>query len=311
MKVASNNMTIVDYVLREEEIKDNSEIIDHINFTSKTNPYLAITYHEDYLRGNPLDYLDTTYYCAALAKVGRFEEAEQELYRVKEQYYKMLREYEHSIGVTSSDEYEKQNESPIPFMELPKDLRKLWENIVFTNFKLLCNQNELSKALVYFNWHNAYLGKIANFVIFYLRARNGEFKGRERDAGYLFNQILEYREEDLLKIVKKRQVFCDKDGDKLDYSRFNEDFPVDKVLDEVKQCLPSLDELYTGFLDKTYIFRCDNCGIANGKAVNFFKVSVFNGTSDIYEFEPVDGFYKLPNYYDFTEFVKGGKVFKK
>lgn len=312
MKVANNKMSIADYILRGYEDKiDNSEIIDHINYIGKKNPYAVISEHENYLKGNPYDYVADIYYCTALAKIGRLEEAEQELHRIKEQYNRMLKEYEASIGITSPCEYEKQHDNAIAFTELPEELQVLWKNIVFVNLRILCNQNKLEEALIYFNAHPAYLSTIANFVMFYLRARNGEFEGRERNAGYLFNQILEYNEKDLIKITKKRQVFHDRRGDKEEYSRFREDFPVDKVLAEVKQCLPSLDGFYTGYLDKTYVFRCDNCGTAKGRIVNFFKVSVFNGTDDIYEFEPVDGYYELPSYYDFTDFVKGGKIIVK
>ena len=44
--------------------------------------------------------------------------------------------------------------------------------------------------------------------------------------------------------------------------------------------------------------------------MNFFKVDVFIGTTDIYAMEPVDGYYDLPEYYDFTEFATKGEVKK-
>lgn len=324
-----NNKSALYYVPAEKENNDktntnpsNSELIDHINFVSKINPYAAVSLHEDYLQSNPDDYIDELHYASELAKVDRLEEAEQELYRVKRQYFKMLMEYEESCGIAIPSDYDTHQENGIPLYQLPEELQCIWKNIIFTQFKILCNQNKLKEALIYFYNHSTFLNQIANFVIFYLRQRNDEFGKRERNAGYLFNQILEYNEKDLRNIVEKRQVYQNKGNKEKKCAYFNSDFPINEVLNEIKGYLPCLDTevnespsnlnaLYIDFLGESYVFRCDNCGVVNGKTVNFFKVSVFGGTNNIYEFNPIEGYYDIPEYYDFTEFVKGGKVFKK
>lgn len=302
MRLVCNDMTIMDHILAEKvrqlakEVKykkdDNRLSICHIRSVQKGNPFAAINEHEKYLKKHPSDYIAVTYFVSALIEIGQLDIAEKELKRIID-----LTEYDRRINQENKE-------------KLPENIQKLWENIAYTEFRLLCNQNKVKEALEYFFTHKDFLKGIGNIIIFYLKRKNGKLKDTKRESTGLFNQVIEYREEDLRKIVNSRKGKKDDFRNSKRMAYFNENFPVDAVIDVIREYFATSRKLYTGFMNNTYIFRCDKCGIVDGKEVNFFKVDVFFGTTDIYAMEPVDGYYNLPEYYDFTEFATKGEVKK-
>ena len=124
----------------------------------------------------------------------------------------------------------------------------------------------------------------------------------------LYRLLANYDEELFKKAVLKKQEEQGNYTTSNKPSYFYRDFPFEKVYEEVKKCLPVSDGLYLGLIETTYIFRCENCGVYKGENADFFKVVVLNGTFDVIDMAPIQKYYGLPEYYDFTDFVKGGNV---
>ena len=56
---------------------------------------------------------------------------------------------------------------------------------------------------------------------------------------------------------------------------FSSDFPIDKVVEEVKKYIPSNKRLCEGVFEDHYIFKYDMCGRVNQKPEDYFKVICF------------------------------------
>ena len=313
MKITGNNMTIVDYTKSEtlmdnaffkEQLLDELEnswrktrAIKHIEFVSKVNPYAAKKFNEDYVMSYPNDYIEVTYYISSLINVGELDAAEKELKYLVDIFNTKLKE----LGFNEDFNRE----------DLPNSLKYLYDNIAISTLKLYCHQNRLKEAFDYYKKHQEFFkGKYAAYILFYLKCKNNICNIDDVES-YLYKQISDYSEE----LFKEKMLEEQKNqGNGVDASKasyFFKNFPLEKVYEEIKEYLPLLDGLYLDNIWTTYIFCCKNCGISKGRMVNYFKVVVFNGTFDVVEMKPVQGFYGLPEYYDFTEFTKGGNIIKK
>lgn len=62
---------------------------------------------------------------------------------------------------------------------------------------------------------------------------------------------------------------------------FSIDFPLTKVLEEIKKYIPSSQCFHHGFFDVRYFFKYDNCGRENNKITDYFVVSCFNNSPNI------------------------------
>lgn len=309
MKVASNNMTIVDYTEAETDIDNyffkyknlekesliKKELIKHIAAISKMNPYEAVKANEDYVRTYPFDYIASAYYISSLITIGELDKAAIELRYLINIFNKELKGFIKDGKVTYSS--------------LPEDLIKLSDNIATCTLKLYCYNNQFKKAYEYYCRHWRSFRELAAYIRFYMECQNN-IHNVEVDS-VLYRQLNNYSEEVFKQTILSKQEKYGKGADPNKACYFDKDFPFEKVYEKVKKWLSESNGLYLGFIDTTYIFRCENCGIAKGKPSDFFKVTVLNGTNNVLDMAPVDGFYELPNYYDFTEFVQGGKVFKK
>ena len=67
---------------------------------------------------------------------------------------------------------------------------------------------------------------------------------------------------------------------------FNEDFPVSKVLEELKKYIPSKKSIFSMYADK-YTFKYDFCGRVNNKVSDFFRVVTFHNENKLLTMYPV------------------------
>ena len=245
------------------------------------DPFLSITLLERYLEKYPKDYSAYAYYCSNLIILGKIEEAEK-IYNYLEKIYKeddVIKKYDRT--------------------------RKIEENMIFSKIKLLSYQKkyeELYELCV----------KNANFIInsgmngafFYSKKKTGRLnlENREKNS-YLFRQIIKYEESEFLEHIKKHLYFDDENDNDKSKAIFEPNFPIEKVIEEIKKYIPSNKKLLLGFYDNIYFFKYDNCGRADDRIVDYFRVVCIDGTSDIITMCPVVGSKNLP-YVDLNYLVK-------
>jgi hypothetical protein len=123
--------------------------------------------------------------------------------------------------------------------------------------------------------------------------------------------MIEYDYDDFIKHISKHLLdHKAKDDDEIT-SYFFRGFPIEKVLEEVKQYIPDKEKSYCcGFFDDYYYFRYNDCGRCltekNKKScehkyyksrlmvTNYFKVVTFHDSSDIITISPCDNPKGLP-----------------
>ena len=123
---------------------------------------------------------------------------------------------------------------------------------------------------------------------------------------YNCRQMINYSEQDTLNEMRQRIAISN--NDPYNYyleKRFSEDFPLEKVFEEVKKRLSDDNKLCFGYYNDIYIFKYDLCGRVDGKIQDYFKASCFHDTHDIIILYPTFNCENLPyvdlNYLNKTE----------
>lgn len=93
---------------------------------------------------------------------------------------------------------------------------------------------------------------------------------------YTYKQILNYSKEELMAGLARNCFQFDETE-----SSFQEDFSLEKLYDIVKVHINDAPRTYRGLYFYELYFKCDNCGIVNGKRANYVYVTVFNDSEDI------------------------------
>lgn len=266
------------------------KIIDCISFA----PEQSLLKLQQYLREYPNDYVAYVYYMGCLINVGKFDEADDILQFLefnKKNYY----DY--------SDRSDVDNMGKVEITFIINKIRLFMYLGMYDKAYSLCVDNFDD---IYSKFNRIYS------VRFFLENKLGICeRNRDHQVGYLYKQILEYREDDFLDHIKKH--LYNETGEELSSSVFNPQFPINDVINEVKGLIPSSDKLCMGFFDNQYIFKYDYCGKTNYKTVDYLKVSTFHDTKDIITIFPFkDG--RLLNYYDLNylnESIDNCKVRKR
>ena len=132
-------------------------------------------------------------------------------------------------------------------------------------------------------------------VRFYCYSKLGYIKEKDISnlKSYAKKQMIYYN-EDLFNefIATHRYDTCENKYIRKD-KLFDKDFPLHKVIKEVKKNLDYDKCTCTGFYTDQYVFKYDSCGKDKGVFQNYFKVLCLHGTSDILTMFPARGCEKL------------------
>jgi len=238
----------------------------------ETNPYEAKIRFEDYLKKYPKDYTAYPFYISTLITIRELTTAKNIL--------------EYITNIIKKDHFFLNNN------QTKNELFK--QHILLVKLKLLIYTNKYQELSILCE-QNKFLIKKLNFntIIFYSRKKKGYLNNEIRDTNsYLFRQIVKYEESDFLDHIKKHLDTCDNINKSI--SIFSKDFPIDKIIQEVKKYIPSEKCLYINFIDDTYIFKYDYCGKDNNKITNYFKVICIHDTTDIITICPSNNCEYLP-----------------
>lgn len=234
----------------------------------ESNPLTANMKLEAYLNKYPKDYYAIIMYIATLITIGKFTEAETLLNELESTYNK---------DKDFINKYPK------------KYQKKIKANIISSRIRLLAYQEKYEEV------KNLYLkyeedlqesGIEMERVLFYCRKKlNLPVRIDPKSYRYIYRQMNEYSELDFLGHIKKHLASYNNNKQQ---SIFNYDFPLDKVLIEIKKYIPGEKRLYPFIYADLYIFKYDSCGIESGKVANYFKVVCFHNTSDIITMYPIN-----------------------
>ena len=257
---------------------------------AETNPSLAKLLYEEYLKKYSNDYSAHFYYTSLLITLGEFEEAEKVLEFVRDSY---------ENNYKYSSDYEK---------------RKHFNcNYNFTKARLLCYKKKYKEAgsLTFYPYKN--ISKHINLesVRFFCKMRSDKIRSnREEFSSYINKQICEYKESDFIEHITKHMADYNQNIDNPNKYVFAPDFPIDEIIKEIKKHIPSDKRLLPGFFEDAYYFKYDECGRANNKIVDYFKVVCFHDTTNFITMLPLTDCENLP-YTDLNYLKKDDKPMVK
>ena len=251
------------------------------------DPYTSLELFEQYLSKYPNDYSAYLLYCSNLVIIGKIDEAEK-FYNYFEKKYKSDKSLE---GTEKS--------------------KKIEDSKVFTKIKLLSYQHKYEELYRFCVENiNIVMENKFNDSFFYSKKMTNRLNANKRDENsYLFSQMVKYKESDFLDHIKKHFQSEDETVAKESVTIFKQDFPIEKVIEEIKKYIPSDKKLLLGFYDNVYFFKFDSCGRVGNKIVDYIKVVCFQDTKDFITMCPVEGSKNLP-YIDLNYLVNDNEFNK-
>lgn len=237
----------------------------------ETNPYKAKKNFEEYLKNYPKDYTVYIFYISTLITIRELTAANKIL--------------DYITNIINNDfNYLNDNKNKL-----------LQEHLLTVKLKLLSYQDKYDELSLLCEQNKETIKKLGlNNVIFYSKKKNGLLILSIREPNsYLFRQIIKYEESDFLDHIKKHLPLDTNNNPS--NSIFNQDFPINEILQEIKKYIYPDNSLYFNFIQDTYIFKYDYCGKDNNKQTNYFKVICFHNTKDIITMCPSNNCENLPS----------------
>lgn len=238
------------------------------------NPIECKNRYEEYIEKYPEDYYTYTYYVSVLVEIGEFDKAEKVL--------------NHVIKLYKKDPN---------FLKHPNKLKPLEQNIFYCKLKLL-SYNEKYTELYHFcsdNYKTIRDLEINN-LYFYAKGKNNMLDLNSRDENsYIFRQIIEYKQSDFEEHIKKHLASFVSNYNEPNKNLFMPDFPIEKIINEIKKYIPSSKCLFPGLFENVYYFKYTGCGKDNNKIVDYFKVICFHNTQNFITILPCANCENLPH----------------
>lgn len=243
-------------MLQEEDNMNNNQYYNLFEFRRacsfiNTNPLRAKELFEEYFEKYPNDLSSKPYYIYTLIILGKLEEAKANLEQLK-------------IDIYSNPKFYKQKAK----------LKQVLNGIQLNELRILARERRYQEFYDYLRKTNC-LNDDKQISLFYRKKLGLENHPRNYNS-YILNQIIEFHEEDFLDHIKKHTADYNKDFDYPNLAIFSPDFPLEDILTEIKNYIPSDKHLWYGFFEDAYIFYYPNCGRVNHKLVDYFKVVCFD-----------------------------------
>ena len=238
----------------------------------ENDPFHAKLRFKAYIEKYPKDYYARAYYALLLTRLCEFDEAEAEY-----DYIKIKSQNDHFYICNQND------------------LRGFHYNMILVKMKILAYHEKYQELLdfIYKNRDQVHPEDI-KYISYYCRIRLGIIDKNIETSSYRFLQTYNYNEKLFQEHIKKHLKSHIDDVDKPSGCVFNEDFPIEKVIAEIKKYIPSDKKLFPGYFDNTYFFKYDSCGMVDGTRTNYFTVVCFQNTSNFITLYPTLDCDKLP-----------------
>jgi len=239
------------------------EFLNAINLM-ESDPYEAKIRLENYISKYPNDYCAYVYYAFILTNLGEFEKAENIINKTEKQAYQ-------DVIFTNN-----------------KNNNSFFNIIISAKIKILSfteRYDELNRLCLQ---HKDKIKELNfNHALFYSNKKLGKLDLNKRQKNsYLFRQIVEYKESDFLEHIQKHLADYNSDIDDPNACIFSSNFPLEKILEEIKKYIPSDKRIFPGDCDNLYTFKYDSCGKVNNKNADYFTIICFHNTKDIITMYP-------------------------
>ena len=253
------------------------EIVKILETVGK-NPWFSKEKYEEYLKEYPYDYSTRCHYASNLIILGLFDEAEKIIDEIEKEY------------PNNPDFYTGYNQKKIHLLNY---------FINYNRINIYCFKGEYQKAIDQYE-KSYYLFDDFNFgiLLFYCKFKCGLIdETASYKKPYIFKQITNYNEKDMIIHTKKHINKYENiyEGDCTKQAVFFQDFPLEKIIEEVKKYFSKDKALHYGFFNDDYFFRYDDCGKDNNRITNFFKVICFHNTPNIITIYPDNKGRELPH----------------
>ena len=229
---------------------------------------------ENYLLTYPHDICAYTQYASLLISVGELDRVEELLDRL-----------EAKIETKSFYKCDKEK----------YDASK--KSIIYNRARLYSYTNRPWKAFCLIRSNPEAFENLDYSRVFYLRSLvNYRIdRNRREPNSYLFRQIVEYRESDMIDHIKKHEADYNDNNREISTSIFAPEVPLEKLIEYAKENMRPENKINEGICGQVYTFKYDECGRDNNRITDFFEVVVFPGTKDIITmyptFEPNNRYY--------------------
>ena len=239
----------------------------------ETNPFEAEIRFKEYLGKYPNDYYARSYYVLLLVRIGKINQAECE--------------YNYIVNKTSSNK---------DFSQSDKRVNGFLYIMALAKAKILACQERYQELLEFYHNNIKLFDNRGDTTLlsYYCRNKLGLITSIDTNAPYRFLQVTDYNEERFLEHIKKHQAFYNEHEEEPNSSQFSIDFPIQKIIQEIKKYIPSNKSICLGMFDDAYYFKFDNCGHINSKSTNYFKVMVFHNTQNFITMHPTNNCENLP-----------------
>ncbi len=210
----------------------------------------ALKEFEIYFNNFPEDAVARTIYADLLTKLGRFDEADELFEKIR-----TLRDFNR--------------------VEKAFYFRLL--------IKLRCYQKRFKDAMDLSKLISDTDYKLTNVEeVFILKQLNSSKINESESSVYLINQILDYSEQGFFGHIEKHTM----DSNVLGCCKFYDDFPLEEVVSNIKEIIPSNNKICGAIVTYTETFKYDDCGKIDETVTNYFKVVAISNTNEIITMYP-------------------------
>lgn len=267
-----------------------------------TDPYGTCKTLERYCSQYPKDRMALRDYARVLIKVGRLDDAEIALNKLK----------------TLTEEARKAE------CDKSEDIDKDEDYLRSTTLKLLAWQKKYEEALAYFEKYKDSIkrtNEIAGPIEYYCKRKLGmipRYTYTRSALHYRDRQIADYQENDCLYHIHTKHLNESERVEELNENEgafFENDFPFDTIYQEVKETIREFQaksnqeakRLNWNFPINIYVFKYPNCGKTNGQLVDYFIVAALCDTNNIITMYPAAECEKMPHF-DLSHIIPPSKM---
>lgn len=174
----------------------------------------------------------------------------------------------------------------------PDSIYKDEDELLGIKIRILGFREKYEELYEFYNnnfWRLKSLDEDIESVMFWCKKQLGLLDSTRRVGhSYKFRQIIQYSESDFREHIKGHLSRSDdtRDLSYYDLCAFGSEFPLEKILEEIKKQIPNSNRLNPNSPVNKYVFKYPRCGKVDGKVVDYFQVIAFHNTSDILTMYP-------------------------
>jgi len=254
-----------------ENVYFNTIDSSRIEFFMHTDPYFAKEYAEDYMLRFPQDCYIKGIYIQILIILKQMDFAKEKL-----------------------DELTFLLNNDPAYLKLEERADDIAHQYFFTKLKYLLYSHNYEEAYEYVLFNYDYYPDMGLDRILYYIKSVLKIDGYDCYDGdlYSLHQISHYSEKEMLSHIKKHMSAGNHYKDIPNSNIFVTDFPIESVLDEIRQRFDPKYAVYNGLIEDVYFFKYDDCGKYENKYVDYIKVICYHNTFDIITMLPVKDYPK-------------------